>query len=161
MGQMAQNRKSRGRICTIPCTCSADPRFWGPRFFLGKNRKSQRRTPALGFGSASLGKNRRPQRRRSALRLLRFGAAFMIPGSADLFCRSAAFPCHRGRAADLQNRSALPFLSPSFCPSWPAERLSMLRMTAKWAARRPQSANPKSPDGPMTQIARWPDHPIT
>jgi len=27
-------------------------------------------------------------------------------------------------------RSALPFLGPSFCPSWAAARLSMLRMTA-------------------------------
>jgi len=35
----------------------------------------------------------------------------------------------QGKAADLKNRSALPFLGPSFCLSRAAARLSMLRMT--------------------------------
>jgi hypothetical protein len=39
-------------------------------------------------------------------------------------------PDGQGNAADLKNRSALPFLGPSFCPSWAAASLSMLRMTA-------------------------------
>ena len=39
-------------------------------------------------------------------------------------------PAGQGKAADLKNRSALPFLGPSFCLSWAAARLSMLRMTA-------------------------------
>jgi hypothetical protein len=39
-------------------------------------------------------------------------------------------PDGQGKAADLKNRSALPFLGPSFCLSWAAKRLSMLRMTA-------------------------------
>jgi hypothetical protein len=33
-------------------------------------------------------------------------------------------PYGQGKAADLQNRSALPFFGLSFCPPWVAERLS-------------------------------------
>src|SRR5208283_5047479 len=47
--------------------CSADSRFWGPRFFLGKKTQIAELVPALALGSASHGKNRGPQRRRSAL----------------------------------------------------------------------------------------------
>jgi hypothetical protein len=39
-------------------------------------------------------------------------------------------PDGQGKAADLKNRSALPFLGPSFFPSWAAARLSVLRITA-------------------------------
>jgi len=38
-------------------------------------------------------------------------------------------PDGQGKAAELKTRSAQPFLSPSFCLSWAAERLSMFRMT--------------------------------
>jgi len=45
-----------------------------------------------------------------------------------LYRRSAALSAV-GKAADLKNRSALPFFNPIFCRSWAAQRPSMLRMT--------------------------------